>query len=280
MKIVILGAGAMGSWFGGKLALAGHDVCLLTTNQAHRDAINNTGLFLQSEQGQQQMPVPALDPEEFSGPADIIMLFTKSFQSKTALTSIAASIDQNTHILSLQNGLGNVEIISQFVALEQIMVGVTMMPVDKLAPGIFKSTGAGSSYFNGVVDRESALSRELEIAFKQAGLDVRLDHDIHNRIWSKVAFNAGMNAVAAADGIMLDLAAIHDTIDFACKSHRDHKPSMHQDLRGARPTEVDALTGAIVAAGKRLGIPTPLNRILDTLVRLAELSHQRYYPVS
>jgi len=307
MKIAILGAGAMGSWFGGRLALGGHEVSLLTTNQAHRDAINSNGLTLKSAPGDRAVTVPAMDPAEYSGPADFIILFTKSFQSDAALASIAGTLDSNTHILTLQNGLGNAEIIGRYIPSGQILVGVTMMPVDKVAPGVVESTGAGGSYFNSLVDPESSFARELETVFVDAGLDIQLDHAIHQRIWSKVAFNAGMNAVcalahgtpgtiadspgaqalvdevarevvavAAAEGIDINLDEIENTIDFACKNHRDHKPSMHQDLIGARDTEVDALNGAIVVAGKRLAVPTPLNELLETLVRVAELSHQRY----
>ncbi|MDH3388512.1 MAG: 2-dehydropantoate 2-reductase [Gammaproteobacteria bacterium] len=308
MKIAILGAGAMGSWFGGRLALAGHEVNLLTTNRAHRDAINSNGLILKSARREECVDLPALDPGEFSGPAEVIILFTKSFQSDGALRSIATALDDNTHILTLQNGLGNAEIVSRYAPLERVMIGVTMMPVDKVGPGIVESTGEGGSHFNAALDIDLPIVAQLEAAFKAAGLDVQIDPDIHRRIWSKVAFNAGMNAVCAlahgtpgtiadspgaqalvnkiasevaavagAEGITLDLNEIRDTIDYACKNHRDHKPSMHQDLLHARRTEVDALNAAIVAAGERLDVPTPLNSILATLVRVAELSHQRYY---
>jgi 2-dehydropantoate 2-reductase len=306
MKIVILGAGAMGSWFGGKLALSGQDVSLLTTNQLHRDAINSHGLVLRSRDAEQSVRLPAVDPAAFSGAADIVMLFTKTFQSEAALTSIANSIGQNTHVLTLQNGLGNAEIINQYVPFERILLGVTMMPVDKVEPGVVQSTGEGDSYFNCYLEQESSFCQDLLKAFTAADLRVKLDPDILGRIWSKVAFNAGMNAVCAlahgtpgtvgdspgaqslvgdvarevvavavAEGIDLDLDAILDTIDYACKNHRDHKPSMHHDLLHGRRTEVDAINGAIVTAGKRQGTPTPLNALLQTLVHLAELSHQR-----
>lgn len=308
MKIAILGAGAMGSWFGGKLALHGHDVSLLTTNRSHRDAINKNGLTLKSDRDDQVIEIAALDPDSYSGPTDVIILFTKSFQSDSALKSIASSLDDDTCILTLQNGLGNADIISRYIPLERIMIGVTMMPVDKIAAGVVESTGHGDSRFNCALDQDLPIAGELEQAFIESGLDVHLDPHIHRRIWSKVAFNAGMNAVcalahgtpgtigdspgaqdlvnevanevvavAAAEGIELDIETIQNTIDFACKNHRDHKPSMHQDLLGARRTEVDALNGAVVAAGKRHGVPTPLNEMLATLVRVAELSHQRYY---
>ena len=307
MKVAILGAGAMGSWFGGRLALGGQDVCLITTNRDHREAINRHGLILKSGGDECTVRIPALEATDFTEPADLVILFSKTFQSDAALSSIAATLGDATHVLSLQNGLGNAETISRYVPLEQVLVGVTMMPVDKVAPGVVESTGHGESWFHYALPRDSSFAHELERAFADADLDVHLDADIHRRIWSKIAFNAGMNAVcalahgapgtvndspgaqdlvnevarevaevAAAEGLELDIDAIIETIDFACKNHRDHKPSMHQDLLGGRRTEVDALNGAIVAAGQRLGVPTPLNQVLATLVRVAELSHQRY----
>jgi len=305
MKIVILGAGAMGSWFGGKLALSGQDVSLLTTNKPHRDVINCDGLVLRSDNGEQTVHVPAIDPIAFSGEVDVVMLFTKTFQSDSALHSIASSIRENTHVLTLQNGLGNAETISRYVPFERIMIGVTMMPVDKVEAGIVQSTGNGESYFNGYSNQHLSVCQDLSERFASADLNVKLDRDIHRRIWAKVSFNAGMNAICAlargtpgtvgdtvgaqslveevareavevarAEGINLDFGEIRNTIDYACTNHRDHKPSMHHDLLHGRKTEVDAINGAIVSAGKRWEVATPLNTLLQTLVHLAEKSNQ------
>ena len=307
MRYAVLGAGAMGSWFGGKLAHQGHDVVLLTTNQAHRDAINEHGLMLRHDGARDRVLLPAMHPSDFTGPVDVIILFTKSFQSDSALAAIATSIDENTHVLTLQNGLGNHETIGQYVERKRILVGVTMLPVDKLAPGVVAVQGQGASYFNSLLEPGLPVCQLLQQEFSEAGLDLQLDPDIHQRIWSKVAFNAGMNAVtalvhgtpgtvgdspgaqdlvndvareviavAAAQGIAVDMTEVLDTIDYACNNHRDHKPSMEQDLQAGRRTEVDALNAAVVRAGASCGVPTPLNEILETLVRAAELSHQRY----
>ena len=145
MKITILGAGAMGSWFGGKLAAQGQEVTLITTNRAHRDAVNKSGLMLKSGAVEQIVEVNVTNAAGYSGPADLVILFTKSFQSESALSSIATTFDDNTYVLSLQNGLGNIETISRFVSIEQVLIGVTMMPVDRVAPGIVESTGHGAS---------------------------------------------------------------------------------------------------------------------------------------
>jgi len=305
MRIAILGAGAMGSWFGGRLAMQGSDVELLTTNQAHIGAVQDKGLILRSATAEQCLSIPIHRPEEVQAPVDIILLFTKTFQSDRAMASVAHAITSDTHVLTLQNGIGNADIIANYVALEQTWIGVTMMPVDLLGPGIVASTGSGVSYFGGAVGQEHAVAHHLLQAFQATDLDVRLVQDIHRRVWEKVAFNAGMNAfcalargtpgtigkspgahdlvkdvavevaaVALTQEVEIDLDSVVNTIDFACAEHGEHKPSMLQDLLAKRPTEVAALNGAVVALADSAGVPVPMNRLLATLVTLAEIAQR------
>ena len=101
MKIAVLGAGAMGSWFGGRLSAVGNDVQLLTTNADHRNAVNTSGLKLNGTTLNETVRLPAYAPEEMQGPVDLVLLFTKSFQTSVAMTSIANIIADDTHVLSL-----------------------------------------------------------------------------------------------------------------------------------------------------------------------------------
>lgn len=307
MKIAVLGAGALGSWFGGKLARCNTDVTLLTTNVAHVTAINQQGLTMRDKNREDNVTVRAMHPENFSEPVDLILLLTKSFQSHQALSTITSSLGKNTAILSLQNGLGNLEIISQFVPQAQILLGNTMMPVDKIAPGIVESHGSGVTWFSHLDSQTEKLGSQLKESMVDAGLDVRIDPEIMQRIWHKVAFNAGMNAatalsnatpgtigdstgamdlvievaaeavtVAVSCGIQLDLNSVKETIESACREHRDHISSMRQDITDSRQTEVDAINGEISRLGRVAGISTPLNDTMGTLIRLAELSNTRY----
>jgi 2-dehydropantoate 2-reductase len=183
-----------------------------------------------------------------------------------------------------------------------------MMPVDKLAPGSVACKGHGISYF-GSASNESRLSmaKQIEDAFQQSGIQLQHEPNIDKRIWEKVGFNAGMNAlcalshgrpgciedspgakqlakdtadevakIALAKQIDFDIGSVYDLIELSCTQHKDHIPSMLQDLYSQRRTEVDALNGAIASIGEQHGISAPLNQTLATLVRLAELSHQRY----
>lgn len=308
MRIAVLGAGAMGSWFGGKLAQHGSQVQLLTTNKAHIDAVNNNKLTLRENDNNVKIAIEALLPEKIQAPINLVLLFTKAFQSLNAMASIAHAIDSNTHVLSLQNGLGNAEAIATQVPLDRTWIGVSMMPVDKIAPGIVACNAQGNSFFgNADNQNDQPIAHSISAAFKPTGINITQVLNVHERIWEKVAFNAGMNALAAlshgrpgtigeavgakslaqnvakevavvsdAHGINIDLQNVFNMIELSCSKHGDHITSMLQDLLSKRQTEVEALNGAVVKLAEQVGVPVPLNETLATLVRLAELSHIRY----
>jgi len=305
MRVAILGAGAMGSWFGGQLASQGHDVQLLTTNRRHIDAVNTNGLLMQVPgefSDTELVRLAASEPADYDGNAELIIVLTKSYQTAIAMQSISAKLTQDTAVLTLQNGLGNADAIRAVVKPENIWVGMSMMPVDRIAPGVIASRGTGQTVFGHLDGSHHAFGDVVVQAFEGTGMVVKHDPDVKLRIWEKIAFNAGMNAlcaltygtpgtigqlpdarslvravaaeaveVATAEGVSVSLDAIFATIDYACEHHGSHKASMLADLQSGKRTEVDALNGAIVDLGQRLGVPTPLNTTLATLVRLAEL---------
>jgi 2-dehydropantoate 2-reductase len=231
----------------------------------------------------------------------LIIVLTKSFQTHAAMSSIAPFLDADTSVLSLQNGLGNAEAIEQFVPPENTWLGISMMPVDRLAPGVIASRGTGLTTLGHLQGGHHPFGDCIVAAFEGSGMQVRHDPAVRQRIWEKVAFNTGMNALCAlshgtpgtigqlpeaislarsvagevaavsqAECIPIDLEAVHATIAYACEHHGSHKASMLQDLLAGRRTEVDALNGMIVELGERHQVPTPLNAMLATLVRLAE----------
>ena len=204
----------------------------------------------------------------------------------------------------MQNGLGNEEIIARHVGAENTWIGMSMVPADRVASGIVESRGAGTSWFGNPEISRPVIAERIETLFTDSGLDVRHDPNIKNRVWQKVAFNSGMNAVCAlthctpalvgaskmaktlvrdvaqevatvakAMGVTVELDAVFATIDFACQHHGGHMPSMLQDLLSGKRTEVDALNGAIVKYGNEHSIATPLNAQLAGLVRMAEQGH-------
>ncbi|HEY9096077.1 MAG TPA: 2-dehydropantoate 2-reductase [Hydrogenophaga sp.] len=302
MNITIVGAGAMGSLFGGLLAEGGHTVTLIDINAAHLGAIQANGLLLQTDAGQRSVrSLKACRPQEATDVPDLLMVFTKTLHTVQALHGVRHLISDRTHVLSLQNGLGNVEKITETVPIERVLVGVTTWPADLVGPGEVHSHGQGVVRLMSADGRDHPLIAEVVAAFSEAGLMARRDEAVWGAIWGKVAFNAALNcicavsgctvgqagaqaesrslahavvsevlAVATAHGVGVAQDAVHTTVDHALDHHKDHKPSMLQDLLAGRPTEIDAICGVPLRTGEAMGVATPLTRALHALVRLRE----------
>ena len=144
LNVMVIGAGAMGSLFGGLLALAGHNVSLIEVWQEHIDVINSQGLTLNLVGESHIARCTATRPEDFTGPIDFAILFTKAHQSRSALAAVEQAI-QDTPILTLQNGLGNVEMMAEWVAHDQIIAGTTTFPSVLEGPGKIASPGVGKT---------------------------------------------------------------------------------------------------------------------------------------
>lgn len=302
MKIAIVGAGAMGSLFGGLLAERGHSVTLIDVNVAHLEAIRANGLRLHTDDGDRHIyALQACQPSQAEGSPDLMLVFTKTLHTASALAGVAHMIGADTHVLSLQNGLGNVEVIQRHVAPSRILIGVTTWPADLVGPGHVHSHGQGVVRLMSADGSEHPMLAKVAGALADAGLACTADPAVWTAIWEKVAFNAALNsicavshctvdqlgliddgqdlaysvveevlAVAQAQGIAVDQDACAARVADAISRHVGHKPSMLQDVLAGRKTEVEAINGAVVAAAVRSGIPVPCTRTLLRLVRLGE----------
>jgi 2-dehydropantoate 2-reductase len=301
MKVLILGAGAMGCLYGAAFHRAGCEVVLVDVNRPHIDAINANGLELETRAGIERLPIPARLPAEVSEPVDLVVVFTKTFHTDAALAGIEAAIGPQTWLLSLQNGLGNDRRLATHGAEERIMVGSSAMPSDLVGPGKVRSHGEGGSKLYPAFGGNPAFARKVCELLTRGGLPALLEPDIHGAIWSKAIFNATMNplcaltrrtpgflgahdesralirdlveegvAVANASGIAIAAQPIHDLTHVSVTDHADHEASMLQDVKAGRRTEVDAINGAIVEAGRAAGVAAPLTETLWRLVKLEE----------
>lgn len=303
LDISILGAGAMGSLFGGLLAEAGHRVTLVDIDDAHLDAIRREGLRLSTDSGSRVVgSLRACRPGQAAGPApELLIVFTKTMHTEAALASAQALLGPDTAVLSLQNGLGNVERIGRHVPRERVMVGMTTWPADKSGPGQVSSHGSGAIHMMSVDGKPHTHLRRAVDALNSAGLNSVADPDVWPAIWEKVAFNAALNslcaltrcavgeltnvpdgealalkvvaeaaAAARANGIAFDEARVAGTVRFALANHKAHKPSMLQDVLAGRKTEIEAINGAIAAAAREAGTAAPTVECLLQLVRLVD----------
>ena len=308
MRIMVVGVGALGSYFGGALAEAGHDVTLLVRNKAHRAAIRENGLILERDGVEARIPVPVVDSEAAgdAGTADIVLVFTKTGATTAALEDARPVIGEVTRLVSVQNGLGNAKLLARFVPMERVIYGTTMAPGDIVAPGVVSTHGSHVTQFCAAGDdaQTARMADELAVMLTSAGLETRVNPDVDRVIWAKVSFNCAMNSlcallgrtpgpllddpeikalvlailmegcdVAAAAGVEVDRDALRATIGMVHREHRDHKPSMLVDVENRRRTEIDALNGAVVATGARLGVATPRNQTLLALIHAREADY-------
>ncbi len=304
MRLAVLGAGAMGSVFGARLALARAEVTLLDVNEAHLAAIAQEGLHVDLDGVAHQLRIPAMRPSDFAGPADVILLFTKVFHTAAALESIAGALGGAT-VLTLQNGIGNDARIEPHIPRDRVILGLTMTPAEYLGPGRVASHGKATTTFYSADGVHRPLLDDLVALMDRGGITAKADPGIEAAIWEKAAFNCAMNAISAltdgtpggigafpdslklakdtaaeviavakASGVQASIDHVTALIDHAAAHHLLHEPSMLQDRKAGRRSEIDALNGAVATQGEALGVPVLINRTLATLVRLAEAMPQ------
>lgn len=304
LRLAVMGAGAMGSLFGGLLARSGAEVWLIDTWAEQVTALAGQGLSIEDATGtlgmdQVTIPVQATSDPTAPGPVDLVLFFVKSYHTRSAAETARPLIGRDTAVLTLQNGLGNTENLQAVFGRERVLAGTTACGATLLGPGRVRFAGRGPTVLGEPdgppSERAAAVVRQLEAA----GLPAQLSADIGSVIWAKVLVNVGINALTALTGLRngqlleypetraLMRAAVDEAAAVAVAAgavlpwddpvaHVEHvarltaanRSSMLQDMDHGRPTEIDAINGAVVAAGQRLGLPVEANRALTLLVKL------------
>ncbi len=299
LKIGVLGAGAMGSLFGGCLCEGGNaNVILIDVNPAHLGAIREQGLRLVTGRGDRRIEVAAVTPDAVDCLFDLVLVFTKSLHTRSALSGIAPAIGPETYLFSLQNGLENKEVLLEFAAAERVLIGVTTYPADLKGPGHVESHGDGVVRFANAVSPQPPIVSSLLHAFEPSGLKAIYDPGVETAIWEKVAFNAALNSVCAitrstvgqigadagtrslvlsivaevcrtatASGTTVDADRVKGMVEEAFDHHTHHKPSMLQDILAGRITEIETINGAVVRKAIAAGVETPVTSVVLALVR-------------
>lgn len=295
MKVCVLGAGAMGSSIGGLLADGGSEVHFLDTWAEHVDAINSQGLKLSVGSSERVVQVRAATDCRGIGPADLIIVLVKSFHTREAIENAGPIIGDKTVIMSLQNGLGNEEIIAEVVGKEHVLGGRTFAGGSILAPGHVIASTTGKPTYIGELDGTTT-QRAVRIAeeFKRAGLLITVSSNIVGIMWDKLLVNVATGALCGITGLtygglykmpeLMDCAleavaegiAVAEAIGvkLSTKDPReawfkaseglpeDFKPSLLQSLEKGLKTEIDFINGAVVRHGEKCKVPTPVNRTL------------------
>lgn len=302
MKISIIGSGAMGSLFGGKLSKSGEDVILYDVNEAHINRVNQKGLSIHSTATGETLvvyPRATKDPEETRG-SDIFIIFVKSTITELVVKQFSSFADNNSIVITLQNGLGNEEIIRNIMGKEMVAAGVTSQGATFLGPGEINHAGNGPTHLC-MSDKHNEKLKPFVETLNKAGFEADIEDNIENLVWSKLIINVGINALTAITNlengrllefqdlksIMDDLVAegaavaakkgvtltfpdpLQTVFDVAGKTAKN-RSSMLQDFDRGNRTEIDFINGAIVREGSILGINTPVNKTIAGLVRTME----------
>jgi 2-dehydropantoate 2-reductase len=301
-SVVIVGAGAMGCLFAARLAEAGARVTLVDVDRPRLDAIGRDGITIEDDLGTRTVPVAAGTAAEVRDAPDLVLLFTKGLHSAAAVASVAHLTEPETYALTLQNGIGNADILAETFAPERVLLGVTALPSNLDGPTAISSHGAGYIALGPLRPDTLAGAEAAAQLLRRGQFDVRVDAEIEVAVWEKVAFNAALNplgaitgltngevdhpegrrialavvaetvATAAARGIVIDEARIRQQVDHALANHRDHRASMLQDRLAGRQTEIGSINGAIVRAAERSGVATPVTAVLADLMRLIDIA--------
>lgn len=297
MKIGIVGAGAMGQLFGGRLQMAGNKVRFIDAAPATIDTLNAEGITITAAGVPHHTAVTAGTAGDFNEALELIIIFTKSFHTEAAVLSIKHLIGDATFGLTLQNGLGNADTLAGAFGAERTLVGITDFPADLERPGHI-STGAGGKVRVGTLTgQQEPFLQALVDTLNEAGLTATLEEEIQTHIWEKLAFNAALNTlsavtgqtvgqiaasaaaldivsrvvdetvlVASSQGVHVSRERIQTALDGAYVHAKDHKTSMLQDREAKRRTEADYIGGAIVRLGEEAGHRAP---VLSALTLLA-----------
>lgn len=291
--VAVLGAGAVGCYYGGMLARAGHAVTLIGRPQ-HAEAIARGGLRLEARSFDERIAVAAsTDPAAVAG-AGLVLVCVKSGDSEAAAAQIRPHLDAGAVLMSLQNGVDNADRL-QAVLDRPVLPAVVYVASEMAGPGHVRHHGRGE-----LVLGTAGGGAGLAALFEAAGVPVVLSDDVRGILWSKLILNCAYNALSAiarqpygplvqAEGVQ---AVMRDVVDeclavaradgvtpaddtwAAVQRIAETMPtqfsSTAQDLMRGKPSEIDHLNGYVVRRGAVLGVPTPVNRVLHTLVRLLD----------
>jgi len=299
MKIAVIGAGAMGSLFAGRLADIGNEVSLIEISRVLTDAIEEKGLRMTGLFGEKAYNLPTAPADHYAEAFELLIVFTKGMHTTSAMEAAKHLLGPQTWVLTVQNGIGNVEAIEAFVARDRIVMGMTNWPSTLIEPGLITVPGEGEIKVRAANGQASARLEAISRTLGEAGLNCKLDPDVEVTIWEKLAFNSALNslaavtgltvgemgdrqeardiafaivdevvAVAKARGLAVDANYVRQSMEHAFANHRQHKPSMLQDRLAGRRMEIATITGAVSRAGKTLNVATPVTTTFANLLTI------------
>jgi 2-dehydropantoate 2-reductase len=297
VRVLVLGAGAVGGYFGALLHRGGHEVWFVARG-GNLAALRARGLVVRlGTETLQLSPVHAVADPAGAPPPELVLVCVKSYDTATAAETLRPAVAADTIVLSLQNGVENEDVLARVLGLPPLMVALTRIGVELVAPATIAYSGRGTILFGEPDGQDTARARRVAEAFAAAGVPYQLRSDILVAAWEKLAWNAAFNAVTAlARGTVAEVLSESASRDLVIAAMEevdavavaagipvrrtrtaavledsrtglpDFQTSMLQDVLRNRRLEHDAINGAVIRAGQRVGIPTPVNRVLLALL--------------
>jgi 2-dehydropantoate 2-reductase len=293
MKVAVMGAGAVGCYYGGMLARAGHEVVLIARPQ-HVAAIERDGLRLDTQHFDERVRVAASTDARAVQGAQLVLFCVKSTDTDSAAQALAPHLERDALLLSLQNGVENAQRLRELLP-QKAAAAVVYVAAEMAGPGHVKHNGRGE-----LVIEPSTKSENVARAFVEAGVPTEISTNVRGALWAKLVLNCAYNALSAitqlpygklvqGEGITramrdvvdeclavakADNVIIPGDVDAAVRriaeTMQNQYSSTAQDLARGKTSEIDHLNGLIVRRGEALGIPTPANRLLHALVKAIE----------
>jgi 2-dehydropantoate 2-reductase len=293
MRIAVLGSGGIGGYYGARLATAGHDVSFIARG-AHLEAMQRRGLTVRTPQGESTMPVTAVADTRTLGPVDLVLFCVKSYDTQPAAQALAPLVAPDTTVITFQNGVDNVDVIASVVGSGAVLAGAVYIALQLAGPGVVLRTGGeGTIVFGEPSGAVTERVQRIAGAFQQSGIPHQVATDINRVLWEKFLFITGVGgvtalarsgigpllaspegralltascdeiaAVALAETAPLPAGAVDRVIEQAATLPPQWRSSMARDLEDGRRLEVEALSGAVVRRGLKLGVPTPIHRTI------------------
>ncbi|HMK66125.1 MAG TPA: 2-dehydropantoate 2-reductase [Thermodesulfobacteriota bacterium] len=311
MKIGIIGPGAMGCLLAGKLALAGNEVILLDHNPERAEFINQKGLKIKGDKGPYPVKIATtLNPQDL-GDRELIINCVKAYDTK-AVAKTLIPIGKGPYFLTLQNGVGSVNILGEILPKDKILAGITSHGATYLGYGRVRYAGQGDTFigfgFPGIGRDQEETTRPETFAsiLTGAGFQTRTVDQVDNLLWSKLLVNVGINALTALtrlqNGALLQFPGTLEIMEEAvregirvgekkgikfiyedmqaqvkkvCRLTAGNVSSMLQDVLKKKRTEIDFINGVIMETGRAYKIPVPVNSTLTRLIKTVEAGYDQ-----
>ena len=292
-RIAVMGAGAVGCYYGGMLARAGHDVVLIARPQ-HVEAIERDGLRMETRSFDERVRLRASSEVSAVRDAQLVLFCVKSTDTESAAAALRPHLPAGARVLTLQNGVDNDERV-RAVLPQEVIASVVYVATEMAGPGHVRHHGRGE-----LVIAPSSIGAGLVRVLSEAGVPATLSDNVRGALWAKLVLNCAYNAMSAIGrvpyGRLVDSAGVPEvmrdvvaeclavaraegvsvpgdveaTVRGLAATMPGQFSSTAQDVMRGKPSEIDHLNGLVVRRGAAHGVPTPVNRVLHTLVRLIE----------